>query len=131
LFKEPALAKTDTEPLQIKNLRAKMKHVRVKARVLEISKPREVLTRFGSQAYVSNALIADNAESIELSLWNEQANAVSIGDVIEIENGHVAYFRGKRQLRIGRNGEINIVKDKDFPSIQQLRKTSCATILSS
>jgi len=124
LFKEPALAKTDTEPLQIKNLRAKMKHVRVKARVLEISKPREVLTRFGSQAYVSNALIADNAESIELSLWNEQANAVSIGDVIEIENGHVAYFRGKRQLRIGRNGEINIVKDKDFPSIQQLRKTS-------
>jgi len=103
----------------------------VKARVLEISKPREVLTRFGSQAYVSNALIADNAESIELSLWNEQANAVSIGDVIEIENGHVAYFRGKKQLRIGRNGEINIVKDKDFPSIQQLRKTSRATILSS
>jgi hypothetical protein len=63
LFKKPALAKTDTEPLQIKNLRARMKHVRAKARVLEISKLRKVLTRFGSQAYVSNALIADNADA--------------------------------------------------------------------
>ena len=121
LLKEPALAKTDTDPLQIKNLRAKMKHVKVKARVLEISKPRAVETRFGSQAYVSNALIADNTETIELSLWNDLVDAVSVGDIIEIENGHVAYFRGKRQLRIGRHGKINIVKDEDFPSMQRLR----------
>lgn len=123
LLRAKSLARSKAERLEIEDLSAGRKHVKVKARVLEISKPREVLTRFGSQAYVSNALIADNTETIELSLWNEQANAVSIDDVIEIEDGHVAYFRGKKQLRIGRHGEINIVKDEYFPSIQQLRKT--------
>lgn len=122
LFKEPALAKVNTEPLQIKNLKAKMKHIKVKARVLEISKPRVVETRFGSQAYVSNALIADGTETIELSLWNNLADAFSVGDVVEIENGHVAFFRGKKQLRIGRHGKINIIKDEDFPSTQRLRE---------
>jgi len=122
LLRAQSLAKSKAERLQIEDLSAGRKHVKVKARVLEISKPREVLTRFGSQAYVSNVIIGDNTETIELSLWNEQANAVSVDDVIEIEDGHVAYYRGKKQLRIGRHGEINIVKDEDFPSIQQLRK---------
>ena len=122
LLRAQSLAKSKAERLQIEDLSAGRKHVKVKARVLEISKPREVLTRFGSQAYVSNVIIGDNTETIELSLWNEQANAVSVDDVIEIEDGHVAYYRGKKQLRIGRRGEINIVKDEDFPSIQQLRK---------
>jgi len=123
LLRAQSLAKNKGGRLQIEDLSAGTKHVEVKARVLELSKPREVLTRFGSQAYVSNALIADSTESIDLSLWNEQVDGVSIGDVIEIENGHVAYFRGKRQLRIGRSGEINIVKDEAFPSMQQLGKT--------
>jgi len=123
LLRAQSLAKSRAERLQIGDLSSGRKHVKVKARVLEISKPREVLTRFGSQAYVSNAIIGDNTETIELSLWNEQANALSVGDVIEIEDGHVAYFRGKKQLRIGRRGEINVVKDEDFPSIQELRKT--------
>ena len=122
LLRAQSLAKSKAERLQIEDLSAGRKHVKVKARVLEISKPREVLTRFGSSAYVSNAIIGDNTETIELSLWNEQANALSVDDVIEIEDGHVAYFRGKKQLRIGRRGEINIVKDEDFPSLQQLRK---------
>jgi len=123
LLRAQSLAKNKGGRLQIEDLSAGTKHVEVKARVLELSKPREVLTRFGSQAYVSNALIADSTESIDLSLWNEQVDGVSIGDVIEIENGHVAYYRGKRQLRIGRSGEINIVKDEAFPSMQQLGKT--------
>jgi len=123
LLRAQSLAKSKAEWLQIEDLSVGRKHVKVKARVLEVSKPREVLTRFGSQVYISNALIADDTGTIELSLWNEQADGISVGNVIEVEDGTVAYFRGVKQLRIMGHGRINIIKDEDFPSMQQLRKT--------
>ena len=100
-----------------------MRNVIVKARVLDISKPKVVVTRFGFQTFVANAVLADETGTIELSLWNKQIDLVSLGDVIQINSGYVASFRGKRQLRIGRRGEIDIVKDSDFPSIEQLKTT--------
>ncbi len=123
LLRAQRLAKSKPARLKIEGLSAGRKHVTVKARVLKMSKPKLVSTRFGTQAYVSNIIIGDNTETIELSLWNKQAKAISVGDVIQIDNGYVASFRGKRQLRIGRRGEIDVVKDSDFPSIEQLKKT--------
>ena len=123
LLRAQHLAKSKPARLKIKDLSAGRKHVTVKARVLKISKPKLVSTRFGFQTYVSNAVIADETGTIELSLWNKQVKAVSVGDIILIENVYVASFRGKRQLRIGRRGEIDIVKDSDFPSIEQLKTT--------
>ncbi len=78
--------------------------------MLEIPKPKTVHTRFGSKACVSNALIADETGSIRISLWNQQINTISEGDVINIENGKVARFRGERQLRIGRHGNLTVNK---------------------
>ncbi len=123
LLRAQRLAESKPARLKIEDLSAGRKHVTVKARVLKMSKPKLVSTRFGTQAYVSNIIIGDNTETIELSLWNNQANAISVGDVIQIDNGYVASFRGKRQLRIGRRGEIDVVKDSDFPLIEQLKTT--------
>ena len=43
----------------------------------------------------------------------EQINSISVGDTIRIENARVSLFRGERQLRIGRNGLLEIIKDKN------------------
>jgi len=95
---------------EIKDLRAGMKRINLRARVMEISKPRMVYTRFGTEAFISNALIADKTGTIRVSLWNRQISMISKGDIIIIRNGKVARFKGERQLRIGRNGTINVVK---------------------
>jgi len=97
----------DANP-RIKDLKAGMKQINLKARVLEIPKSKMVYTRSGMMAYVSNALIADETGSIRISLWNQQINIISEGDLINIKKGKVARFRGERQLRIGRQGSLSI-----------------------
>jgi len=108
---------------QIRDLRAGMRHINVKARVLEVPEPTPVFTRFGECVNVTNALIADETGVIRLSLWNKQIKAISVDDVVKIENAQVAAFKGLRQLRIGKNGKLSIIKDVDFPTTQEIKKT--------
>jgi replication factor A1 len=105
---------------KVKDLEPRMKKIALKARVLEIPKPKMVNTRWGTSAMVSNVLIADESGSINLSLWNHQINRVSVNDVIKIENAKVVRYRGELQLRLGRNGELNVVEDGDFSSLEKL-----------
>jgi replication factor A1 len=97
--------KRNKEPrlLQIKDLRAGMKEVNLKAKVLEVARPTLVFTRFGNYASVANALIEDETGTIKLCLWNEQIDSISVGDTVQIENARVSMFRGERQLRIGKS----------------------------
>jgi hypothetical protein len=95
---------------KIENLRAGMKRVNLKARVLKVPKSKMVRTRFGTTAYVSNALIADETGSIRIGLWNQQTNSISEGDVINIKNGRVTRFKGERQLRIARHGSLSVIE---------------------
>jgi replication factor A1 len=95
---------------KIEDLRAGMKKIHLKAKVLEIPEPNIVYTRLGSSASVSNILISDETGTIRMSLWNKQINNISKGDIIELENGKVASYRGQLQLRIGRKGSLNVIK---------------------
>ena len=99
------------QPFQIKDLRAGMKKITLKAEILEISEPTSVVTRFGNMANVANALVSDESGKIKLCLWNEQIDIVSAGDIVEIENASVSTFKGERQLRIGRKGVLRVSRD--------------------
>ena len=110
-----ALRRTTVERAKLKHprigdLKSGMKRINLKARVLEIPKPRSVITRFGNFAKVTNANIADETGVIQLPLWNKQIEAVSVGDLIRVENARVVAFRGERQLRVGRGGHLSIVE---------------------
>jgi len=96
---------------QIKDLRVGMKRINIKARVLEVSQPRVVATRFGFYAKVTNLLVTDETGTIQLPLWNKQTDGISAGDLIQVENANVIVFRGVRQLKIGRSGKVSIVKN--------------------
>lgn len=122
LRRRPLLKGDKARRLQIRDLRSGMKHINVKARVLEIPDPTLVFTRFGGSANVTNALIADKTGTIRLSLWNEQMKKISAEDIVQIENAHVATFKGARQLRIGKHGKISSIKDADFPTAQEIKK---------
>ena len=93
--------------LRIRDLRTGMSHVNLKAKVLEIPRPKLVFTRFGNYVSVANALIADETGTIKLCLWNERIDSISVGDTIHIENARTSTFRGERQLSIGKNGTLS------------------------
>ncbi|MBT0159912.1 hypothetical protein G4O51_08000 [Candidatus Bathyarchaeota archaeon A05DMB-2] len=91
----------------IKDVRAGMSHVNLKAKILEVAEPKPVVTRYGNNATVVKVLIGDETGTIELCLWNGQIDGVSVGDVIQIENAQASMFRGERQLSLGKKGILS------------------------
>ena len=97
-----------SQSVQIKDLRVGMKKVNLKAKVVEVSKSKSVVTRFGNYASVANAMVSDGTGKIKLCLWNDQINSVAVGDTVQIENAKVSAFRNERQMRVGRKGVVRV-----------------------
>ena len=93
----------------IQDLRHGMKKINLKAEVLETTSPSRVFTQYGNSATITNACIGDKTGKIKLCLWNEQANSVSTGDIIQIENASVSTYKGERQLRLGKSGTVSVL----------------------
>lgn len=91
----------------IGDLKVGMNHINLEAKVVEITKPRLVSTRYGNYASLAKAVIEDESGKIKFALWNDQIDAVSPGDTVKIENARISAFRGERQLSLGKNGNIN------------------------
>jgi len=91
----------------IKDLRAGMSNVHLKAKILEVAEPKRVVTRYGNNATVAKVLIGDETGTIKLCLWNGQITDVSVGDIVQIENAQASMFRGERFLSLGRKGTLN------------------------
>jgi replication factor A1 len=106
------IAKKDRAPASrsIRDLRAGMNHVNLKAKVLEVTQPKHVVTRYGNLASLAKALIADETGKIKLCLWNEQIDSVAAGDTVQIENARTSTFRGERQLSLGKKGTLNNIE---------------------
>jgi len=90
--KKTIVERAKVKHLQIRDLKCGMNQIDLKARVLEIPKPRSVVTRFGGFATVANASITDETGIIQLPLWNKQIDAISVGDIIQVENARVVAF---------------------------------------
>ncbi len=107
---------TSHRPKKIGDLRYGMKGFDLKAKVIKIPPALNVITRFGTSAYVSNVTIVDDTGSIRLSLWNEQIDKVHVGDEVELKNCYIKSYKGEPQLRLGRKGgsisTVNRSKDK-------------------
>jgi len=106
------LERVKVKHLRIGDLKSGMNQINLKARVIEIPEPRSVFTRFGWFATVTNASITDETGIIQLALWNKQVDAVSVGDVIRVENARVVTFRGERQLRVSRGGQLRVIEKR-------------------
>ena len=113
------IVKTDTtgRKLKISELMFGMKGVNVTAEIIKIPPVKRVDTKWGSEAFVSNARVVDETGSIMLSLWNNQIDMVHVGDEVELKNCNVARFIDELQLRLGRKGTMSVLN-------QLQRKTS-------
>ena len=94
----------------IQDLRTGMRHVNLKAKILEVTEPKNVVTRYGNHACVAKALIADETGTIKLCLWNGQIASVSAGDTVQIENAQVSSFRGEKHMTLGKTGTLSNVE---------------------
>jgi replication factor A1 len=95
--------------LQIGELRFGMKGVDVTGKIVEVPPIKPVISRWGSECYVSNVMISDETGSIRLSLWNKQIDKVRVGDEVELTNCYVSRFAGVPQLRLRRKSTMSVI----------------------
>ena len=91
--------------MKISEIKDGMSEVDVAGEIIEISEPRDVITKFGSTT-VATAKLKDETGVIGLSLWGKQIPLVSIGDHIEIKGAYVRSFKNELQLNVGKNGSL-------------------------
>ena len=95
--------------MKIKDVRPGMENITLTVRVVSVSKPRRVMTRYG-EALVANAVVADETGEIILNLWRGQVNIVKPGYIIRIENAFARQFKDRIELNVGSRGRIIVVK---------------------
>jgi len=95
--------------MAIKDLRPKQGKADVTATVISKEEPR-TWEKFGKQGKVTNAVIKDETGQIKLTLWNDEGDAVGVGDVIKITNGYVNEWQGEMQLTAGKFGKIEVLE---------------------
>jgi replication factor A1 len=109
----------ETRHFKIRDLKAGMKRVNLKARVLTISKPQLALTRYNDYVMFANAILTDETGTIKLTLWNSRTSIFSINNIIKIENANVTAYRGELQLRMGRNSKLEVIENYDLALSQK------------
>ena len=66
--------------MKINELRIGMSNINLNAKVIGISEPREVMTKFGTATTLVEAVLQDESGSIKLTLWGKQAEDLEEGN---------------------------------------------------
>jgi len=94
--------RSELEPgnLMIRDLCVDTKRFNLKAKIVEKSVPRIVLSRWGKEFVLSTVTIEDESGRMKLPLWNDSIDMFSVGDTIRIENARVKMFQGELQISV-------------------------------
>lgn len=96
--------------MNITDLQVGQGKVNIEVEVIDLSEPR-TFSKFGREGRVATARVKDDAgEEIDLTLWNDSIDEVTVGDKVKIENGYVSEFQGNMQLTAGKFGTLTVVK---------------------
>lgn len=95
--------------MNIEELKPGQGNVNIEVEVIDVSEVRE-FNKYGREGRVATAKVKDDSGEIDLSLWNESIDEVSVGDKVKIENGYVSEFQGNKQLTAGKFGTLTVVK---------------------
>jgi len=108
---------------KIEDLKAGMKRINLKARVLAISRPQQALTKYNTYVVFANATLTDETGTVKLTLWNGRIKSLSINDIVEIENANVTAYKGETQLKIGRHSKLRIIDNHNGVRVRELEHT--------
>ncbi|MFB6114907.1 MAG: OB-fold nucleic acid binding domain-containing protein [Candidatus Nanohalobium sp.] len=85
--------------------------VEITGTIKELPTPRAVSTRYGQKKIVT-AVFEDETGEIDLTLWEEEIDAIEEGAEVHIEGAYVREWADDIQLNIGRDGSIERVDEE-------------------
>ena len=96
--------------MKISEIKRGLSGISVTAKIIDISDTRDVQTKYGRRS-VADATLEDETGQITMSLWENQINAVAVGDTVTVNGAYVTEFRDRLQLSIPRTGKIEVNKE--------------------
>jgi replication factor A1 len=103
--------------MQVKDLKARQGNVDIILDIVNVGPARE-FQKFGKPGKVSNAVGKDGSGEVKVTLWNEDIDAVKIGDKIQITNGYVNEWQGELQLTTGRLGKLEVIGKASLDAVK-------------
>jgi len=105
----------------IGSLRYGLSGVSFKAHVIKKSEVRAVTSKDGNPLLVCSVTLSDGTGAIPLTIWNNQINTISEGDLVQVQNAKVGSFRGEIQLSLSRKtGVLSVLESKNKEITQPL-----------
>jgi replication factor A1 len=96
----------ETHDVKIGDVKPLEKRLNVVFQVTDAGEQREINKRSGETHRVCDFTVADETASITLTLWNEDIDAISVGNVYKLSNGFANVFQNSLRLSKGKFGEI-------------------------
>lgn len=84
--------------------------IEITGTIKELPTPRAVSTQYGQKKIVT-CVFEDDTGEIDLTLWEEEIEAIEEGADVEIEGAYVREWADDIQLNIGRDGNIEQVEE--------------------
>ncbi|WP_414837481.1 OB-fold nucleic acid binding domain-containing protein [Candidatus Nanosalina sp. VS9-1] len=84
--------------------------VEITGEIAELPTPRAVSTRYGQKRIVT-VVFEDDTGQVDLTLWEEEIDAIEEGAKVHIEGAYVREWADDIQLNISRDGSIEKVEE--------------------
>ena len=84
--------------------------VEIEGTIAELPQPRAVSTKYG-QKRITTVVFEDDTGTIDLTLWEEEIDAIEEGAKVHITGAYVREWGDDIQLNISREGEIESVEE--------------------
>lgn len=127
--KDIGISLVEQQRLKLENVVIGMQNVDVIGKITRIFPVREFKTD-KSQGKVANVILADETDSVRLSLWNEETDkleGLEEGDVLRIRGYVKEDNMGQPEIRLGRHGSLAKSEEK-LEGVAAKRSVDRATI---
>lgn len=111
--------------MKLSELKAGQGKVDIQVRVKSKEDPR-VFNKYGRDLKVANATVADDSGEMKMSLWNDDADKVLVGQTLKITNGYVSEYNGEKQLTSGKFGKMEVLGEGSADSVSSAPVSSPA-----
>jgi len=126
------MSEEPTDLVKVGTLKSNLTNLKVVVKILSIGEPRIISSRRDrSEHRVTEAGVGDETGCVLLTLWDNQIDALNIGDVYEIKNAYTNLYHGSLRLNMGKYGtaekvetDIEEVNTKNNLSAERHRDTS-------
>jgi len=108
-----------SELVKIGSLERYSRNIETIVKVVSKNEPRRVTSsRDLSTHTVCDALVGDETGCIYLTLWDNDVDKISEGEILGIKNAYINIFRGSMRLSLGRQGTYESLEDAPFEEVK-------------